>query len=116
MKDLERGEERPLDAANSTAAESFHNWSANSRWIVFTSRRDTGVYTQLYIAHVAADGTVSKPFRLPQRHPQEYDVETIYSFNTPDFAAHPMTVERKRLSESILSTGRQSTQLRSVDN
>lgn len=116
MKDLERGEERPLDAANSTAAESFHNWSVNSRWIVFTSRRDTGVYTQLYIAHVASDGTVSKPFRLPQRHPQEYDVETIYSFNTPDFAAHPMTVERKRLSESILSTGRQSTQLRSVDN
>ena len=112
MKDLESGEERPLETANSTDAESFHNWSLNSRWIVFTSRRDDGLYTQLYIAHIASDGTVAKPFRLPQRHPQEYDAETIYSFNTPDFASRPMTVERKSLGESILSSERQPTQLK----
>ena len=42
MMNLESGESFPLDKANSTDAESFHNWSLNSRWIVFTSRRDDG--------------------------------------------------------------------------
>lgn len=115
MKNLEDGEERPLVAANSADAESFHNWSVNSRWIVFTSRRDDGLYTQLYLAHVAADGTVAKAFRLPQRHPLEYDAETIYSFNTPDFASRPMSADRQRIREAILSTQRKATHLRSVE-
>lgn len=57
----------PIDEVNSDDTESFHNWSSNSHWFVFSSRRDNGLYTYLYIAGVDADGKVTKPFMLPQK-------------------------------------------------
>jgi hypothetical protein len=71
--------------ANSSDTESFHNWSTNSRWLVFSSRRDDGLFSRPYFCHVDAGGHVAKPFMLPQRHPKEYYDESVYSFNTPDF-------------------------------
>ena len=75
----------PLDGANSNYAESFHNWSSNSRWILFSSRRHDGLYSLLYICHVDENGVASKPFLLPQRNPQKYYGESLYSYNVPDF-------------------------------
>ena len=96
----------PLDEANSPDAESFHNWSLNSRWIVFTSRRHDGLYTKLYLAHIDSTGRASKAFRLPQRNPQEYDAETIWSFNTPDFATAPLTLDDTNLFREVMSQSR----------
>ena len=107
ITDLQSGEAYPLTEANSHDAESFHNWSLNSRWIVFTSRRDDGLYTNLYFAHVSADGKVSKAFRLPQRNPKEFDEEKVCSFNTPDFASGPVTISRQQLYQKIMSSDRQ---------
>jgi Tol biopolymer transport system component len=107
ITDLQSGEAYPLTEANSHDAESFHNWSLNSRWIVFTSRRDDGLYTNLYFAHVSVDGKVSKAFRLPQRNPKEFDEETVCSFNTPDFASGPVTISRQQLYQKIMSSDRQ---------
>ena len=109
MTDLENGESFPLEQANSTNAESFHNWSLNSRWIVFTSRRDDGLYTKLYLAHINKDGRADKAFCLPQRNPQEYDAETIWSFNTPEFAIAPISLDRETLYRQILSEQRKKT-------
>lgn len=41
---------RPLEEVNSRDVESYHSWSSNGRWIVFSSRRDDGSYTRPYIA------------------------------------------------------------------
>ena len=112
MMSLESGESFPLDKANSTDAESFHNWSLNSRWIVFTSRRDDGLYTHLYLAHIRDDGHADKAFCIPQRNPQEYDAETIWSFNTPDFATAPIQLDKMTLYRHILSGNREQTKLR----
>ena len=114
MKDLVSDEAFPLDAANSPDAESFHNWSLNSRWIVFTSRRNDGLYTQLLIAHVSPEGIVSKPFLLPQRNPLEYDAETTFSFNTPDFASAPLRYSPEEISRKIMNEERTGTVL--IDN
>jgi Tol biopolymer transport system component len=111
MMNLESGDSFPLDNANSTDAESFHNWSLNSRWIVFTSRRDDGLYTKLYLAHIREDGRADKAFCLPQYNPQEYDAETIWSFNTPDFSIAPICLEKKNLYNQILSRNREQTKL-----
>ena len=116
MMDLTTGDTWPLDDANSNDAESFHNWSLNSRWIVFTSRRDDGLYTQLYIAHIDEQGKASKPFRLPQRNPKEYDAETIYSFNTPDFALQPIDLLKTDIRQRLTSKERMATTLKSVFN
>ncbi len=107
MMDLQSGEQFPLAAANSSDADSFHNWSLNSRWIVFTTRRDDGLYTSLYIAHVNADGHADKAFRLPQRNPKEYDAEVVCSFNTPDFTSQPVSTDRRQLYKQIMSDDRQ---------
>lgn len=106
MMDLEDGTTQPLAEANSPDAESFHNWSLNSRWIVFTSRRHDSLYTKLYLAHIDSTGHASKAFRLPQRNPLEYDAETIWSFNTPDFASAPITIENISLHQELMSPRR----------
>ena len=109
MMNLESGETFPLEHANSADAESFHNWSLNSKWIVFTSRRDDGLYTRLYLAHIDKDGHASKAFCLPQRNPQEYDAETVWAFNTPEFASAPIRLDRKALQQNILGGLRSET-------
>lgn len=110
MMNLETGENYSLSKANSPDADSFHNWSLNSRWIVFTSRRDDGLYTQLYICHIDKNGLPSKPFRLPQRNPKEYDIETLYSFNTPEFAKSPIDLN-KSIYQGLKESGRVKTNL-----
>ena len=39
LLDLEDGSTHPLERANSAYCESFHNWSSDSHWILFASRR-----------------------------------------------------------------------------
>lgn len=111
MMNMETGETYPLDEANSGDAESFHNWSLNSRWILFTSRRDDGLYTQLYFAHIDQDGKASKPFRLPQKNPKEYDVERVNSFNTPDFAKSPIDLTKGEIYQRLMNQERRRTTL-----
>jgi len=111
MMNMETGETYPLDEVNSEDAESFHNWSLNSRWILFTSRRDDGLYTQLYFAHIDQDGKASKPFRLPQKNPKEYDVERVNSFNTPDFAKSPIDLTKGEIYQRLMNQERRRTTL-----
>ena len=85
LLDLETGDTRPIDEVNSSRAESLHNWSTNSRWFLFTSRRDDGLYSRLYLAHIDEQGHCTKPFMLPQQNPWHYYQQLLYSYNTPDF-------------------------------
>ena len=39
LLDLKTGERRAMDEVNSPRAESLHNWTPNSRWFLFASRR-----------------------------------------------------------------------------
>ena len=112
LLDLQTGEARALDEVNSDQTDSYHNWSTNSRWIVFTSRRGNGYYTNLYFAHVGKDGRMTKPFLLPQRNPWAYYDETLYSFNTPDFAKAPVQLDARAVANTILSDERVVTVLR----
>ena len=85
MLDLQSGERRPMDEVNSSDTESFHNWSRNSRWMVFSSRRDDGLFTRPYFTHIDAEGHATKPFMLPQQNPRRFYRELFLSYNTPDF-------------------------------
>lgn len=40
LLDMQTGENRPIAEANSNRSESLHNWSSNSRWFLFNSRRE----------------------------------------------------------------------------
>ena len=106
LLDLETGESRALTEANSDDTDSYHNWSANSKWYVFTSRRDDGLYTRLYLARINDDGTSTKPFMLPQRNPSEYYDKMLYSYNTPDFADDEVSFDAKRAANMIMKPER----------
>ena len=83
--DLKTGEHRVLTEVNSPATESWHSWSGNSRWFVFCSKREDGMYAQLYFASIDERGRVTKPFLLPQRNPRKYYHEMMDSYNVPEF-------------------------------
>ncbi|MDR1339559.1 MAG: hypothetical protein LBK58_05870, partial [Prevotellaceae bacterium] len=73
-----------LDIINSNDTESYHSWSSNSRWVVFSSRRIDGLYTRLYLAHIDEHGQASKPFLLPQKDVNFYGY-FMKSYNLPEF-------------------------------
>lgn len=109
LLDLQTMKANPLTAANSTRADSYHNWSLNSKWIVFTSRRDDGLYSRLYLCAIDSQGRATKPFLLPQRNPLEYYSETFYSFNTPDFTLKPVEFDARQAGYEIQSDKRVET-------
>jgi hypothetical protein len=104
--DLQTGERRPLQELNSPDVESYHGWSANSRWLVFSSRRDDGLFTRVYLAHIDADGRCGKPFLLPQRHPRQYYDEQFNSYNIPEFVIRPVELDKMKAAKILNSEER----------
>ena len=88
MIDLRSRKIDTLPIVNAYGADTYHSWSSNSRWIVFASKRDDLVYGRPYIAYIGPDGTVGKPFVLPQKDPDKY-VTTLKSFNLPELYTIP---------------------------
>lgn len=54
--DLDSGVMHRMDEVNSDDVESYHSWSSNSRWLVFSSRRIDGLYTRPYLVHIDENG------------------------------------------------------------
>lgn len=81
---LETGEGDNLSAVNSDDTESYHSWSSNSRWVVFSSRRMDGLYTRPFLVYIRKDGQGAKPFVLPQKDTNHYTFLTK-SYNIPEF-------------------------------
>ena len=83
MMNIETGEIDSLSIVNSQKSDTYHAWSSNSRWFVFASKRDDGLYGKPYFCYVDKDGKAHKPFCLPQKHPAFYD-NNLKSFNAPE--------------------------------
>ena len=101
IMDLQTGEARPLTEVNSPHADSYHNWSTNSRWFVFSSRRDDGLFTRPYFCHVDEMGKISKAFMLPQRNPRRFYRGRFMSFNVPDFITGPTRFDSRQAAKAI---------------
>jgi len=98
--DRKTGSQRSINEVNSEESESFHSWSSNSRWFVFASRRQDGLYSRLYIASIDNNGKITKPFLLPQRYPEKYD-NSFYSFNVPEFISNPVNIDINEVEKKI---------------
>ncbi len=104
MMDLTTGEARPFDECNSNDTESYHSWSSNGRWIVFSSRRYDGVFTRPFFAHVDADGRGSKPFELPADDP-DLHLQMLKSYNVPEFMTAPVTFSPQDFASKLKEEG-----------
>lgn len=70
---------------NSEYTESYHSWSSNGNWLVFSSKRGDGLTARPYISFVDNQGNAVKPFVLPQEEPNFYK-EFTKTYNIPEFA------------------------------
>ena len=92
-----------LKVVNSNRSETYHSWSSNSRWFVFASKRGDGQYGKPYFCYVDANGQAHKPFVLPQKHPDHYDL-TLKSFNIPDLSASPTPFDSEDIGKIFKTT------------
>ena len=86
-----------MEGVNSDDVDSFHTWSSDGKWLVFSSRRDDGLYTKPYFTHVDENGNATKPFLLPQRDPQTYYKGLMKSYNLPAFTTGKVSVSKREL-------------------
>jgi Periplasmic component of the Tol biopolymer transport system len=78
-----------LAVVNSDNSDTYHSWSSDSRWFVFASKRDNGMYGKPYFAHIDGNGKCSKPFLLPQKNGDFYDY-FMKSYNIPEMSTGPV--------------------------
>jgi hypothetical protein len=102
LMDLNTGRYERL-ACNSNQSESWHCFSSNSRWIVFSSKRGTGLFSKAYFSYVDPNGSVHKPFVLPQKDPAFYD-SFIKLYQMPELVTQPVPVTGEYLARLIRSS------------
>ena len=112
LMDLTTGESRELKEVNSPQSDSYHNWSENSRWFVFSSKREDGMYTKLYLASIDGKGRVSKPFLLPQRQPRKYYCELMDAYNCPDFTKTKVTFDAHEAYRQVFENKREQVRIK----
>ena len=64
------------------AMDSHHSWSCNSRWLLFSTKRDDGIFARIYLTEVDEDGHASPPVELPVLE------DTMMCYNVPEFLKH----------------------------
>ena len=101
LLDVASGKWKKLDI-NSDKADSFHSWSSNSRWFVFSSKRYDNLITMPYFSHIDSLGNVSKPFVLPQENPLFYET-CLELYNVPEFTKEPIRVSPQILAKAAFS-------------
>jgi Flp pilus assembly protein TadD len=91
----EGGDARRL-RANTPRMNSWHSWSSNGRWLVFSSKAN-GPYTQLFLTHVDEDGESTPPVLL------ERFTGGDRAANIPEFVPLPADAIAK-IKEQFLDT------------
>ena len=100
LLDLQTGEAKPAPGINSPDTESYHSWSSNGRWVMFSSRRNDGTYTRPFFAHIDKDGNGKKPFELPSADP-DYHRQFMRSYNIPEFMHGPVTITPQSFADVL---------------
>jgi len=88
---------------NSSESESWHSFSSNSRWIVFSSKRGSGIFTRTYIAYVDKNGKVHRPLLLPQKDPAYYD-SCLWTYSIPELVTEPVRATKEKLGRVVRSS------------
>ncbi|MFO7889426.1 MAG: cytochrome C biosynthesis protein [bacterium] len=98
LLNLSTGKAEIPGAIKSENTDSYHTWSSNGRWIVFSSRRHDGRYTKLYLSYINDEGEFQKAFLLPQKDPEFYE-SFFNSFNIPELIKSPVQVNPRKWSD-----------------
>ncbi len=97
VMDIQTGKVSKPGINSDHASDTYHSWSSNSRWVVFSSKRDNGFCARPYIAYIDKDGEFHKPFILPQKDPSFYDTYLI-TYNVPELTTEPVHTKWQKLT------------------
>ena len=98
---LMTGEAAPMTDINSNDVDSYHSWSSNSKWMVFSSRRIDGLYTRPFFTYIDKEGKAHKPFMLPQKNPKKFYQDFVYSYNIPEFVKDKVVLDRYHIAKEM---------------
>jgi len=90
---------RRLDI-NSDASESWHSFSSNGRWIAFSSKRLSHIFTRTFLAYLDDDGRTHKPFVLPQKDPRFYD-SCLWTFSVPELTVDAVRARKESIGKVV---------------
>jgi hypothetical protein len=90
-------------SANSNESESWHSFSTNSRWIAFSSKRGSGVFTRPYLCYLDEEGKAYKAFVMPQKNPDHYST-CLRTYSVPELINGPVKVTREKLGTVVRSS------------
>ncbi len=97
LMDLQTREYQYLDI-NSDKSDSYHSWSSNGRWIVFSSKRGNGICARPYFSYFAK-GKTYKPFILCQKDPEFY--KTYFkTYNVPELVTGPVEIKPQQWAKA----------------
>lgn len=86
---------------NSDKADSWHCWSSNGRWIVFSTKRLDGLFARPFFSYFDVNGEFFKPFVLPQADPAFYE-SYLKTYNRPELILGPIQVQESTLAQGLL--------------
>jgi hypothetical protein len=78
---------RELECNTHRAMDSHHSWSSNSRWLMFSTKRDDGIFARPYLTEIDESGHASPPVALPTLG------ETMLCFNVPEFLRYKPDID-----------------------
>ena len=101
MMETDTGQFHKLPVS-SNRCDTWHGFSSNGRWIVFSSKRLTGRFARPFFSYIDETGRAYKPFLLPQKDPTFYD-SLLQVYNIPELISEPVRIKPKQLTKAILA-------------
>ena len=78
---------RKLECSIDHAMDSHHCWSANSRWLLYASKPEDGIFARIYFTEIDENGHASPPVQLPMLG------DTMFCYNVPEFLKCKMPID-----------------------
>jgi len=103
-----------LPEINSEFTESYPSWSRNGSWLMFISKREDGLLSQVWFSHIDGNGKTGKPFLLPQRNPDFYK-DYLLNFNRPEFITGKVKLNPRSLFP-IINAGPEGSSFNSEES
>lgn len=100
LLNLQTGEMKVMDI-NSKETESYHSFSSDGHWFVFSSKRMDGLFTRPFFSYLDENGNATKPFVMPQEDPEFYTT-FIKNYNIPELITGEVTVSPLELRDKVL--------------
>jgi len=106
--------EMKLMDINSRETDSYHSFSSDSHWFVFSSKRIDGLFTRPFFSYLDENGKASKPFVMPQENPEFY-MTFLKNYNIPELITGEVNTSPMELRDKILEDAEPVTLDASVD-